>query len=344
MGDDIQVITKSRLALYNECQRKHHLSYNLGVRPVEVREDAAFGNLVHAGLDAWWGSWKDGTEMVAATNALQAMVAYRKEHPGGIDDATVVRAEVLMLAYDARWRAAMDEWEVVGVEVEFVAVIPGRKRLRVAGKLDKVLRRRADGSYWFGEHKTSGADLSEGSTYWQRLRMDPQVSIYTNGGKALGYDFHGCLYDVLVRPDQRPLKATPEALRKYTQEKPATKTKPAEPSRLYANQRDRDETLEEFRERVGAAVAKNPEAYFARAEVVRLESELEASAADVEETAVQIRTGSRTGVAPRNPGGCFSYGRTCEYLSLCDGTSSIDDPVRWRRVISPHEELGSPVV
>jgi hypothetical protein len=187
----------------------------------------------------------------------------------------------------------------------------------------------------FGEHKTSGADLSAGSTYWQRLRMDPQVSIYFAGGKSIGLDFEGCLYDVLVRPDQRPAKATPMELRKYT--KP-TKT---EPSRLYKNQRETDETVEEFRARVAGVVAEAPDAFFARTEVVRLDTELEASALDVEETALQIRAGSQTGIAPRNPGACFLYGRPCEFLDACSGIASLDDDTKFRKTEKIHEELSA---
>lgn len=330
---EIEIITKSRLAVFGQCQRLHDLQYVRGYRPAVESESMAWGSLLHAGLEAWWRAHQRGEALLALTEAEAAMAAYRAAHATAIDDAAYARAEVLIVAYDARWSPSMAEYEVLGVEIEFVAMIPGRKRLRVAGKLDVLVRKRADGSLWYVEHKTSGADLSEGSTYWQRLRMDPQISIYFGGCRVLGHEPAGCIYDVLVRPDQRPLKATPVAMRKYT--KP-TKT---EPSRLYSNQRESDETIDEFRARVAEAVAKNPEAYFARAEVVRLESEIEESQRDVEELALQIRSGSQTGTSPRNPNACFLYGRTCAFLSACDGTASLDDESRFRKADRAHEEL-----
>lgn len=335
MTTEIEVITKSRLAAFATCQRLHDLTYNQGYRSITPRPTASFGNFMHAGLDAWWLEFCDPqASLLALPDALEAMAKYRADNPGAIDDFDNVRGEVLMAAYDARWTASMVEWEVLGSEVEFVATIPGRKRLRVAGKLDKLLRKRVDGSIWFGEHKTTGSDLSAGSVYWQRLRMDPQVSIYFDGCRELGHpDPHGCLYDVVERPAQRPLKATPVELRKYT--KP-TKT---EPSRLYANQRETDETVDEFRGRLTALIAQYPESYFGRAEIVRLESELEASRADVEETAIQIRSGSHTGTTPRNPGACFQYGRACEMFDVCCGVASLDDETKFRRAETKHEEL-----
>jgi hypothetical protein len=336
---DIQVVTKSRLACFGSCQRLHHLRYNLGVRPLVDGDVQAWGNLMHAGLEAWWRTYQglaDGEEPLTGLplgNAQIAMFAYREKSPS-IDDAAMAKAAIMMAAYDARWAPTMHEWEVLGVEVEFIAMIPGRRRLRVAGKLDALVRKRSHGSVWFVEHKTTGADLSAGATYWQRLRMDPQVSIYFGGCQALGHDPAGCIYDVIDRPNEKPLKATPEDKRKYT--KP-TKKDPV--SRLYANQREADETLEEFQSRIAAAVTEQPDLYFARAEVVRLESELEESAKDVEAIAIQIRDSATAEHAPRNPGACHMYGRTCEMFDVCSGTASIDDETRFRRAENPHEEL-----
>jgi hypothetical protein len=163
--------------------------------------------------------------------------------------------------------------------------------------------------------------------------MDPQVSIYFGGVRALGHEPAGCIYDVIVRPDQRPLKATPVELRKYT------KATAKEPSRLYANQREVDETIPEFRARLAAAVTATPELYFARAEVVRLETEIEESQRDVEETAIQIRSGSHTGHTARNPDACFLYNRPCPFLGACDGTASLDDETKFRKADRQHEEL-----
>lgn len=338
----IEIVTKSRLAAFSTCQRLHDMAYNKGYRSILPRELAEWGTLFHAGLDAWWGVFKDGDGPGSANiqpfpglplaTAMRAMESARATAPA-IDDAAFAKAQVMMIAYDSRWSETMSEWEVLGVEVEFITTIPGRRRLRVAGKLDKLLRKRSDGSIWFVEHKTTGADLSAGSTYWQRLRMDPQVSIYHSGMRSLGHEPMGCLYDVIDRPALRPLKATPVELRKYTK---ATKT---EPSRLYSNQREADETVDEFRERLGALISEVPDAYFARAEVVRLESEIEESERDVEETALQIRATATAEHSPRNPNACFLYNRPCEFLSACDGTASLDDETKFRRTDNVHEEL-----
>lgn len=333
---DIEVITKSRLATYATCQRLHDLQYNQGYRALVPRELADFGSLIHAGLDAWWNAHMPSEPPlpgIALHKAMMALAAYRLEQAPTIDDFAMAKAELMMAAYDARWALSMAEFEVLGVEEEFVVVLPGRKRLRIAGKIDKRVRKRSDGTNWFVEHKSTGADLSAGATYWQKLRLDPQVSIYHMGMRELGYEPAGCIYDVLDRPGQKPLLATPVELRKYT------KATAKEPSRLYANQREADETVDEYKARIAALVLANPDAYFARAEVVRLESEIEESLKDVTEMALQIRTGALTGVSPRNPAACFMWSRPCDFLDVCGSMAQLTDETRFRRLANVHPEL-----
>ncbi len=190
---------------------------------------------------------------------------------------------------------------------------------------------------WIVEHKTSGADLSPGSTYWSKLKMDSQVSAYFDGAASLKVgEIAGCVYDVLGKLAQRPHKATPVELRKYTQ---PTKKEPV--SRLYANQRENDETIEEFRLRLAAEITSDPESYYQRQDVVRLGAEIEASRRDTFETAQLIQLTGRKGIAPRNVEQCHAYGRECEYLAVCAGMGSLDDETKFRKLTDVHPELSA---
>jgi hypothetical protein len=73
------------------------------------------------------------------------------------------------------------------------------------------------------EHKTSSADTSPGSVYWERLALDSQVSIYVDGATMLGHEIAGCIYDVLKRPEHEQKLATPVESRRYTQGKGCAK-------------------------------------------------------------------------------------------------------------------------
>ncbi len=163
--------------------------------------------------------------------------------------------------------------------------------------------------------------------------MDPQIGVYLRAAVQKGLDPAGIGYDVLGKVGLRPLKATPLESRKYT--KP-TKT---EPARLYANQRDRDETPEEYGARCLAAIVADPDGYYQRALPVRLFQEQHDGAVDVWQTAQTMREARRLNVYPRNPDSCFQWSRACDFLPACCGDVPLDDPLLFRREDKENEEL-----
>jgi hypothetical protein len=190
--------------------------------------------------------------------------------------------------------------------------------------------------YYIVERKTSSEDISPGSPYWRRLTLDPQISVYIEAAESLGYQVDGLIYDVLGKPKQKALQATPVEARTYT--KP-TKKEP-EP-RLYANQRDRDETAEEYGRRLLEVIAEAPDRFYQRQKIVRLQSERFEAQADVWQTAGAIRDARRLKVFPRNPDSCFQYFRECDYYPICSGLTTADDALMFKREERAHEELDS---
>jgi hypothetical protein len=252
-----------------------------------------------------------------------------------IDPYELARATAMIFGYDCRWSADADLYEVLGVECEFYTALvnpstgaPSRT-WRLGGKLDAAVREKATGREGVVEHKTSGEDITPGSEYWKRLRLDGQVSVYFEGARALGLDPQFCLYDVLLKPKLRPYKATALEDRKFKKD-----------GTLYANQRERDETPEEYRDRLVEAIAEAPTSYFARGEVVRLESEMDDALFDVWQIGQQMREAERAGRYPRNPDACVRFGRTCSYFGVCTGEASLTDPALFRRS-ELHPELAS---
>jgi hypothetical protein len=259
----------------------------------------------------------------------------------GLDAFDAIRAEEMIAAYHARWaEESAATYDVLGVEEEFLLPLvnpetgaPSRT-FQSAGKLDARVRERATGRALVIEHKTSSAEIEPGSTYWQLLTMNSQVSKYLQAH----LDTSGCLYDVLGKPTVRPLKATAVDARKYTKEKVDKAGNVTEPSRLYAGQRLTDETPDEYRARLRAHIIDNIDAYFKRGEVVRLPEELRESAFDDWNIAGAIRESKRTGQWPRNPDACTRYNRLCSYFGACSRTASIDDPLEFAPA-PEHREL-----
>lgn len=326
----MQLLTESRSQLARRCLREERLRYVDGIVPSMIEEALRFGSLWHHGQEAWWG--KTQLPLIAAKQAMQ-------DHATPETDAyELARAEAMMEGYDARWSG--EQYEVLGVEVEFRAPLinpetGARSRtFEQGGKVDVIVRD-TQGRTLIIEHKSSGEDIGPGSSFWARLRMGGQSAGYIRGAESLGHAIEGVLYDVARKPDLRPYKATPVEERKYTK---ATKT---EPSRLYANQREADETVDEYRDRVRAAIAADPDRYYQRGLVVRLEAQLAEADGERWQLAQTLREAHRLGLAPRNTDACQRYGKTCAYFPLCAGEASADDP-KFTRLGWVHPELTKP--
>jgi hypothetical protein len=196
----------------------------------------------------------------------------------------------------------------------------------LGGRVDAIVALES-GRVAIFEHKTTSEDLATGSAYWRRVSaLDSQASTYYVGAKALGYDVDCVIYDVLRKPALRPLKATANP-RMRKDGLPA------------AGQRLTDETPGEYHDRIVAALSADPEKYFARGEVVRLEEDERSAAQDLWAQARLIREAELEQRWPRNPDACHRYGRFCSYLPVCAGETGIDNDALYRTADEAHEEL-----
>lgn len=320
----MHLITNSRLTKFQRCARAHHYRYELGAAPLTDAPALVFGTAIHAALEAYWRAWQS-TGFGATESALAALMAQP------LDEFTAAKALVMVSAYCAKYQRLAARSEVLAVEREFACdlIDPDTgvtsTRWQLAGKVDAIVKL-PDGRVAIVEHKSSARDASAGSDYRARLTLDAQVGIYFEGAAAMGYAPDLCLYDVLVKPSMEPYRATPTESRKYTKA-----------GALYANQRDRDETVEEFTERLCKAMEQEPDRYLIQAELVRSEDERADCLRDVCAVVRAIELARMTGYAPRSAQSCFAHGR-CEYLDACHAPSIIDDPHRYRR-LPIHQEL-----
>jgi hypothetical protein len=339
----LPVVTNSAMRVFRRCQRLYFLMYVMMYRSVHEQEALTFGTLIHLGLEAWWR--ETDNRLDAALAALAA------ENPKPYD---LARARVLLMGYDARWLADAPFFEVIAVEQMFRApllnpeTLAASKTFDLGGKLDVIVRDLRDGQVKMIEHKTTSDDVGEGSDYWKRLVIDPQVSTYFAGGKASGYAIDTCIYDVIKKPGQRPLqvplldddgvKIVLDGNGERVRTKDGKKWRESSDTAQGYVLQTRDETPEEFEERLIKVLSENPEAYYHRGTVVRLEAEEADAAYDTWHTARQIRDAELNNRWVRNPDSCVAYG-TCAFFGVCTGTASLEDTEKFRRLAWPHEEL-----
>jgi hypothetical protein len=251
--------------------------------------------------------------------------------PANSDPFMRAKLEAMLLGYDALWDG--EDIEVVAVEREFQApfVHPDSTvdpDWLLAGKIDLIAR-------WNGrligfDHKSSSEN---DFTLRARASISTQSTQYFEGAESLGLSLDGFCFDVLFKPSLEPYKATPVEKRKYT----------AKEGKLYANQREVDETPSEYRGRVAKDIADNGNGYFSRIEVTRLEAERGEFRRTLLNDSILIDTVRAYKLASPNEGSCFAFGRWCDFHDACSGVASIEDPTRFRRKLKMFSELELPV-
>ncbi len=296
-----------------------------------------FGSVFDSALQEWWSAGPlHGRE--AANAKLDELV---KANDKLLSPYDVEKARALLYVYDARW--GNEPYEIIRVQPIFrqpiLNPVTGRKskRFDLGGKLDVLVRDVRTGEVLIIETKTTSLEIAMTSDYWRTITaLDPQISTYFSGArtilKSIGIKDEPAraVYDVIRKPALKPYKATPPESRKY---KKGT-------TELYANQRETDETPEEYGERVmeditGQVVQTGPgfdaklalessRKYFARGDIVRFESEEFDHQMDVWNTAEAIIENEKAERAPRHRGACKRYGGFCSFFGVCNGSVSID--------------------
>lgn len=194
----------TRLSTLHTCFRRYMYRYVLGlVEPSTDTQD--YGKGSHRGLEAWLVHHHEGPEARLAA-ALAAI-----DLP---DAVAAAKARAVLTGYETRWGDV--RWRVLAVEVPFSFELGG---YIIDGFIDAIVQDESDGRVYVVEHKNTVADTSPGSSYWEVLTLDRQVSIYVDGAAMLGYDIAGVIYDALGRPKHERALATPDDKRKHTKGK-----------------------------------------------------------------------------------------------------------------------------
>lgn len=241
--------------------------------------------------------------------------------PSALNPFDAAKAHAMVVGYAGVWDDA--DVSVVAVEREFQLPLIDDLGMEHphwirGGKIDLVLRCNKHGNITVVDHKTSGEDVSVGSTYRKRLILNGQASHYMHAARQMfGVEPTSFMFDVLVKPRLKPLDVT------------AKRTVP--------------ETPAEYQRRIMADMAEKPGAYFAQIEIGRSEAELAGHTRDITATAATIDLVRDRGLAVPNDDACHKYGSPCAWWDVCTGTASLEDATRYRKRTHVHDELGTPV-
>lgn len=300
-GEDepLATVSHSEMACYRRCPREHHHRYVDLRRPLVDAHALRFGRAIHLGLEAWWrtprSAWRSPANAEGQADRLSAALR-------AVDDVTDptdrAKLQALLTGYHARW--CDEPLETLAVEAPFTVRMAD---VELVGRIDAIARHLPSGRLLLVEHKSTSDDITMGSDYWDRLQaLDGQVSTYVLGARSLGYEVDACLYDVIKKPSLRPTLKAPAG--------------------------------DPYRARLLADIQEHPEAYYARGEIVRLDSELRAHIRDLIPVASLISQHTY-----RNPDACIRFHRRCDYYDVCSGRGRISDDTVFRTAARMHEEL-----
>jgi hypothetical protein len=282
----------------------------------------------------------------AAVNALKSS-----------DEFALQKARAILLVYDEVWRKKIeDNFVVVDVEKEFRFDLlnpdtSGKSRSFVeGGKFDVLVRRKDRNALVVIEHKTAADDISEGSDYWDRLRMDTQVSKYFLAATQMGEEVEGVLYDAVKKTAHRP-KDIPELCddgKKIVLDSNGDRVflKNGEPRQTADEEKgwklkSRPETPYEYGCRIHAIYKENANDLFKSQMIYRSDTDTLEYMRDAFALTQQIIYARSKNLWPRNPGACMEFGR-CEYFDLCCGRASVDG-IRYKETNVFNPELSIPV-
>ena len=103
------------------------------------------------------------------------------------DEWEVERIKMLYSLSAYRWYyGEEDDFEIVGEEIKFeLPILNPQTRKKIgkavfAGKIDELVRHKKTGLIYIRERKSTSKSLSD-STYWERLRIDDQITGYLYG-------------------------------------------------------------------------------------------------------------------------------------------------------------------
>jgi hypothetical protein len=365
----MSLYTASRLRVFRQCIRAHFYRYVYGIR-TPSSPAMAFGTNTHAALEAWYRAWQCGEDRLQA--AFAAIDAIEN-----IDDIERIRLRVLVAAYDARWGA--EDWEVLAVEIEFRYYLDGIEiggkidaiiRERSTGRVYVVEHKTstadttAGAPYWdrlaidtqvsiyvdgasFGlDYDISGCiyDVLKRPLHDRLLATPEDKRKYTigkgckkcGGSAKAGEVSQGRGFYTVNFTTVEEIKCEDCAGTGWKKDKNGAPEAP----RLHSNQRDRDETLDEFEERLTTEVGERIEEFLSRGIVVRLDDELPKIRQELIDTILSMQALEREGLAPPNHDACIRGRDTCAFFVACSGRASIDDEFLFPRGAA-HPELAN---
>lgn len=273
-----------------------------------------------------------------------------------------IQVAAVVFEYVERWfESDLERFETLSVEEELVADVVNPETGRPstifdhASKLDVVAMDRFNAEKIVVEHKSTSDDITPGSDYWKRLRIDSQVSKYLLTLRQKGdHSVRSCLYDVVAKPGTRPKEITKADVRRLADSGLYCGwTIPVDTWRAIQAIYEADKgkkggfqgTVHEsdflvlYGIRLRSMMRSEPEAWFGRQPVTRTDEEVRDYAHELWNLTADVRNARKRQIAPKNTNACRTFNRLCQFFNVCTASEDVEDRSLWHRPESVHVEL-----
>ena len=255
--------------------------------------------------------------MSALTAALHELKQYFVEHdryPGG--EWIYARCRGIIRAYAKHYEAGDKQAFLVKTVEELVTgpIINWQNKKNSgylgAGKIDVTLWQKEKRRLSIMDHKILASEFDD--HHHEHLLVDTQPLQYAYLKHLNGTKIDSAIWDVIAKTGHRPCK---------------------------------NETAEQFSERIFQLYSAEPNAFFNRREIPLMDYHMAQYANDLHTWTKMLDSAIQTGQHLKIPESCFQYRRPCEYLPICSGTLDIDRGLQSGRLVKideRHPELELP--
>lgn len=298
-------VTYSELDSFATCPFQWWKRYVELKRPKQKSVKLSFGAAIHQGIETFYGRSGNALEVVQTycnkvrEEAQRDGLTLDEEY-----ELTLKKATYVMEAYLTRYAGDFDKYNIMSVEPKFRIPLCTHKgqKIVICGKVDRITVEKHSGLFLPVETKTAASwnpDIN-------RLMLDFQISVYAWAiSKMLKLHDVTFLYDVIRKPAIRQKK---------------------------------DESVEEFLNRVKAEMTEKPDEYFFRDKITRSREEIERTEVEIMIRAKELVERRKDRKVYRKPGDhCFWK---CSYMKPCLDPNNIElENTLYETVQVPHEEL-----
>ena len=290
------VLSNSGIGTLQTCKRLYHLKYNRNLEQMEKPVYFKIGGAFHTGVEFYRGDF-----------TLAESIAEAKACLDDVDHQVMVSA--MLTAWETHTKNFYKGYEVVDVEMEFeLKYAHGAVTdYYFAGVVDALVKDSA-GRVFILENKTTSDTIER---FGSRLWAQRQGLLYNWALRRLGHPIAGIIYDVTKKPAMKRKLATPTEKRKYKKPDKNGELK------LYAGQREHDESAGAYHQRILELYSERSADYFAQEVIVHTPAQLESIDTDFKDILNELMFCERTGTWPRSLTACYAWNRSCEFQPYC---------------------------